>query len=291
MSATQIAQKAGFFSKCLRTAAFLQNSNNIRSFASAVAIEKDFEAEKPAWQLCASTCLIRLPLVEPKKQPIEQTFGDFMSHLEFEKSVLCDWELEKIKQNQQIADVEAGKVESRSLTFKFSNQEIEDGYDINLTKFKDTFKEIELDHSNIKDVNRKPEDTLVLITKQKLGGDYVWTLPMKSWKEGETLRETAENAISTCNSSLPAEFISNAPSTFYKYKIPKKARPGDSYLGVKLFIYSAFIPRNSYTRTTIDIGLMDDNNDDVVDYAWVASDELREYMKPKYGEIIRSILL
>ena len=99
-------------------------------------------------------------------------------------------------------------MEARSLPFKFFNLEIEDACDINLTKFKYTFKIIKLDHSNIKDVNRKSEDTIILITKQKLGDHYVWILPMKSWKENETLRETTENAVSTCNSSLPAEFIS-----------------------------------------------------------------------------------
>ena len=47
----------------------------------------------------------------------------------------------------------------------------------------------EPDNSDFKNVNRKPEDTLVLITKQKLGKDYVWMLPTKPWDEGETLRE------------------------------------------------------------------------------------------------------
>lgn len=218
-----------------------------------------------------------------------------MSQLEFEKSIISDWEIEKTRQAALIQGVEAGKIEASSLDFKFSNQEIEDGCDISLTKFKESFKETSPDDTNLRNPNRRPHDTLVLITKQKLGKDHVWMLPLKAWVEGETLRETAENALSSLvgSNKLPAQFISNAPSTFYKYKIPKLARKAETCVGVKLFIYSAFLPRTSYSRSTVDLNSFANvmREEDVVDFAWVAADEMRTFMKPKYVDMLRGILL
>lgn len=286
-----------FVSKSLR-ACILQNAKNtpVRSLSSSsAAIREDLvECDKLSWKLCASTCLIRMPLLEQRKNKIEQSFEDFMSQLEFEKSVLCDWELEKIRQAALIREVEAGKVEASTLDFKFSNQEVEDGCDISLTQFKNSFAETNPDDADLRNPNRRARETLVLITKQKLGKDHVWMLPLKGWSEGETLQETAENALTgVLGNDLPAQFISNAPSSFYKYKIPKLARPGTSFVGVKLFIYSAFIPRSSYARSTVDVNSFSNilQDEDVVDYAWVAADEMRQYMKPKYVDMLRGILL
>jgi len=286
-----------FVSKSLN-ACIVQNAihNSVRrasTSTAAIDVEHLVESEKLSWKLCASTCLIRLPLIEQKKNKIERSFEDFMSQLEFEKSVFSDWEMEKARQNSLIQGVESGKVDVSSLDFKFSNQEIEDGCDVSLMKFKESFGEIVSDDNDLRNPNRRSNDTLVLITKQKLGKDHVWMLPLKAWVEGETLRETAENALSNLTgNNLSARFISNAPSTFYKYKIPKMARRSQT-VGVKLFIYSAFIPRNTYSRSTVDLNSFANilQEDDVVDYAWVAADEMRTFMKPKYVDMLRGILL
>ena len=38
---------------------------------------------------------------------------------------------------------------------------------------------------------RLPEESLVLLTKQKLGNDSLWMLPVETWAPGETLREVS----------------------------------------------------------------------------------------------------
>jgi len=275
---------------------FLKFSNKtlIRNLSSAnVAIQKDYDFEKLSWKLCASTCLIRLPLVERTKTELEKKFFDYMSSVEFEKSVLCDWEVNKNHQNEQIRLVKAGNLDASKLEFKFSNQELEDSFQTSLAKFKDSLDFQEPDNSDFKNVNRKPEDTLVLITKQKLGKDYVWMLPTKPWDEGETLRETAENALHHCiDCNNSPKFVSNSPASFYKYKLPKIARPEASCVGVKLFIYSAFIPRNTYTKSTVNFDMMESFiKDDNSGFAWVTLNELKSFMKPKYVKIIQNIVL
>jgi len=263
-----------------------------------LSVDQDSEGEKLAWKLCASTALIRQPLVEPKKNGLEQTFEDFMSKVEYEKSVLSEWELEKQRQTSLIKKIESGKAEASSLDFKFSNQELEDGFEVSLKKFKESFEEASPPDNDVRNPNRRMREPLVLITKQKLGKDHVWMLPLKEWVEGETLRETAENSLqcvqlnNVADAKIAPRFVSNAPSTFYKYKIPKVAR--DSFIGVKLFIFSAFVPRDSYSGSTVDVKVYSDDiidNKNVVDYAWVAADEMRNFMKPKYVDALRGIIM
>jgi len=272
------------------------------STASNLKVDDDVtENEKLAWKLCASTALIRQPLVEPKKNGLEQTFEDFMSKVEYEKSVLSEWEIEKERQTKLIKKIEAGKAEASSLDFKFSNQELEDGFEVSLKQLKESFEEETPDDGDVRNPNRRCREPLVLITKQKLGKDHVWMLPVKEWVEGETLRETAENSLScvsldnVADSKIAPTFISNAPSTFYKYKIPKIARHDASCVGVKLFIFSAFVPRNSYASSQVDVKVYSNenitDNENVVDYAWVAADEMRKFMKPKYVDVLQGIIM
>ena len=44
--------------------------------------------------------------MEPRKNGLEQTFEDFMSKVEYEKSVLSEWELEKQRQTSLIKKIE-----------------------------------------------------------------------------------------------------------------------------------------------------------------------------------------
>merc|ERR1712096_281868 len=170
------------------------------STASNLKVDDDVtENEKLAWKLCASTALIRQPLVEPKKNGLEQTFEDFMSKVEYEKSVLSEWEIEKERQTKLIKKIEAGKAEASSLDFKFSNQELEDGFEVSLKQLKESFEEESPDDGDVRNPNRRSREPLVLITKQKLG---------KEW-------ETAENSLScvqlddVADSKIAPTFISN----------------------------------------------------------------------------------
>lgn len=86
-----------------------------------------------------------------------------------------------------------------------------------------------------------------------------------------------------------ALFTSNAPSGFYKYKFPKTARD-DKFVGAKLFIYNAFLPRVSQTKATYSFD-PESLSDNILDYAWLARDEMRSLMKPKYSAVIDRIVL
>lgn len=46
-------------------------------------------------------------------------------------------------------------------------------------------------------VERCLSDLLVLLAQQQVGGEKLWLLPQALWQEGETLRQTAEKALTT----------------------------------------------------------------------------------------------
>lgn len=102
--------------------------------------------------------------------------------------------------------------------------------------------------------------------------------------------QSAERALSShCGEETAARFISNAPSGFYKFKFPKGARRNSS-VGAKLFIYNAFVPRADYSQATPTCTVIA-NRDKVLDYAWLAKDEMHRFLKPKYLSAVQQIML
>lgn len=52
-------------------------------------------------------------------------------------------------------------------------------------------------NNNRTSLNRKLDSNLMLLVKQKIGNQELWLLPQVEWQPGETLRSTAERAMST----------------------------------------------------------------------------------------------
>jgi len=240
------------------------------------------------WKICASVCLVRLPIIEPEKNELEVAFEKLSRQIEYERSVLSDWEIEKYRQMDLISSIEAGEKSLDDLDFKVAHQDMEDTYDQSLHDFNDRSVETMPNDKDMMNPQRLPGESLILLTKQKLGNDSLWMLPVETWAPGETLRETAEKALSLQGGVNDlASFISNAPSGFYKYKIPKKSRAAESWVGSKLFIYNAFLPRDSMEAASN----FSFDAEDGIEHAWVSRQEMRRYVKTKYCNAIQSIML
>lgn len=50
---------------------------------------------------------------------------------------------------------------------------------------------------NLTSPERCLADSLLLLVEQQVGGQKMWLLPQTQWQEGETLRQTAERALSS----------------------------------------------------------------------------------------------
>ncbi|XP_009858381.2 large ribosomal subunit protein mL46 [Ciona intestinalis] len=242
------------------------------------------------WKICAAVCLIRLPILTTELEEIEKKYAELSDLNEYERSVLSDWEVEKNRQANLIRDIESGEKNPEDMDFKVANQDIEEMNELEAQQFNEENETITIEDSDLTNINRQPNETLVMVTQQKLGKDSVWMLPVEAWSKEETLRECAERAlISHCGTDVGAAFISNGPSGFYKYKFPKDARE-NSLVGAKLFIYNAYLPRVFIkdSKFTFPTQLCEDK---VLQHAWLTKDELKSFTKPKFTNVIKKILL
>lgn len=67
------------------------------------------------------------------------------------------------------------------------------------------------DTTDVSSAERCPGDSVVLLVKQDVGSQKVWLLPQLPWEAGETLRQTAERALT----SLPG----NVPTSLYTMRV------------------------------------------------------------------------
>lgn len=188
---------------------------------------------------------------------------------------------EKDKIEQEL--LKAGKMEmdldsdTRTLV---TAQDSEDLHQDELARFKKIIaarqQPAEVD-TNRQNVNRKMEDSLLLICEQTIDGSKAFALPQAQWREGETLRQTAERIVKEqLGEGLQAKIYGNAPCGFYKYKF--KSTPANNSIGAKVFFY----------RAKYGAGNVESKN---MNFEWIIHDELAPKVRKSYYESVSSILV
>ncbi|GBP84401.1 39S ribosomal protein L46, mitochondrial [Eumeta japonica] len=117
---------------------------------------------------------------------------------------------------------EANDVDMEAVS-KITAQDFEDAANEELTKFKFADIQTEADKKGDKtSIERVLQRHLVLVSEHILGSDKKTLLPQDLWKQGETLRQTAERILlDQCGPQLKVNVLGNAPCGFHKYKYPK----------------------------------------------------------------------
>ena len=193
---------------------------------------------------------------------------------------MSDFEIRKEEDVKTQKMIKAGKLkqdldDSRQLQ---TAQDIEDMFQEELSKFKPAPRITEDDKkNNLKSLNRKLDDTLLLICAQKeITGKEVLLLPEAKWTEGETLKQTAERIIKEkCGEDLKVHIYGNAPCGFHKTHY--KTETADGAIGSKTFFYRA-----AYKAGNID---------SKTKFEWVTEPELRSKLQPSYFKSVSQFLL
>lgn len=205
-----------------------------------------------------------------------------LSQIEFENSLKSDHEIRHEREIVQAELLKRGDidVDLDSDSTKQTAQDFKDACNDELEKFKLAPRKTLADTKNdIKSLNRKLEDTLILIAKQNLGKSQVTCLPQGKWQEGETLRQTAERTLKeTAGNEIKVLFYGNTPCGFYKYKYPKEERK-DS-VGAKVFFFRAVV-RDENKK----------NLDEKLTFEWRTKEELREVLKDPYYKNITQFMI
>nr|XP_039272567.1 39S ribosomal protein L46, mitochondrial-like [Styela clava] len=246
------------------------------------------------WELTSAVCLTRLPLVSPYLSQLEQNYMKLLENQEFEKSVYCDWEVEKLRQNEIIRAVESGDAENDAVDFQVTHVDMEDEYEAKFKEFLKNEPMPDIDDDDRTNPNRKIRDSITYVVKKKLGNHGLWVLPSAPVDDKETMRQCAERSLSLHSlGHYKGTILSNAPSGYFKYKFPKEVRLKNCGIGAKVFIYSALLKdTNIFNSKQLEHVMAGSQEEDceILDYAWVTKEELSKLMKPKYFEAVSKLL-
>lgn len=145
---------------------------------------------------------------------------------------------------------------------------------------KERSRRTEADHNNDrKSVYRWLDKKLFLIVKDAQTG---WQFPGGMNKKPETLRDTAERIFSQdcTGADLETHFVGHGPAGFQTYPLDAETQKKEDAYGIKTFFFYAYYV----------VGDVEIKSKNIVDYQWVAKDELHEYFSPELLEVALEML-
>ncbi|KAF7279866.1 mitochondrial ribosomal protein L46 [Rhynchophorus ferrugineus] len=225
------------------------------------------------WDLLTAVVIERKPIISPALNDLEKAFQDYLSEVEFERSLKNNTEI-KLEKEKSFKPSELEDIDQKA------TQNVQDFIDLckeELSQFKSGERITVADKSNDKkSLNRKLEKYLVLVVNQKLGNQNYFILPQGERQDGETLRQCAERVLKEkCGNNIKAQIYGNIPCGFYKYRYPKEIISKKGSIGAKIFFYYA---RYTSGQTT------------ECEYQWLDKSELQQILPEKYKKSLLPIL-
>ncbi|XP_063324297.1 39S ribosomal protein L46, mitochondrial isoform X1 [Pelmatolapia mariae] len=265
-------------------------NTGFRQFSSATICRAAFQINEAAeranspWTLMAAVCLQRLPVISADCIPIEQQFKQMLHQIELEKSVLSDHELRLLEDAERMSrkqadDYDSDEEDSHGDQEIMMAQDLEDIWEQKMKSFQPALRVRADVDKDLTSAERCLADSLVLLAEQEVGDEKLWLLPQTRWQEGETLRQTAERALTSLPAAgFKATFLGNAPCGVYKYKLPKAIRTENS-IGTKVFFFKAVLADGAPPKTK------------KAPFLWVKKSELQKYLKPAYMMKVERFIL
>lgn len=193
------------------------------------------------------------------------------------------------EKDRMIADLQAkGKLEvDMDQAVQATAQDLKDAWKEELAQFQPASRETEADRTgDRRSLQRKLEETLVLVVKQQIGAESHLLLPQGQRRDGETMRQTAERVLrERCGSDIDVVVYGNAPCGFYKYKYPVAERR--ETVGAKVFFYRAGYRSGRVAETTSD----DAKKSTPVEYEWLDRTELLAKVPGAYSASLAQFVL
>lgn len=193
------------------------------------------------WDLLSAVCVERRPVITKPFTQLESKVYKLLNEMEAERSYKSNHEIRReLDKATALAKTQESDIDSDK-TGHQTAQDFEDAAQDEYKKFKFASRTTPADEKNdVKSLDRKLDQSLVLLIKKQLGKDLHWIFPQDIRQEGETMRQTAERVLKeSCGDQLKTIFLGNAPCGFYKYKYPKDIRKSSESVGAKIFFFKA----------------------------------------------------
>ncbi|RUS32360.1 39S mitochondrial ribosomal protein L46-domain-containing protein [Jimgerdemannia flammicorona] len=134
---------------------------------------------------------------------------------------------------------------------------------------------------DMKSLDRALQRSLYLVVK-KPREQHAWQFPQGGVGTGELLHQAARRELlEECGPDMDVWFVGRTPIGHYKYIFP------DDYVAKDPKAKGA---RVFFMKAHIFAGQVRPDNDEVVDYAWVTKQELKEYVSPDYYKAVKDML-
>ncbi|KAF9103892.1 54S ribosomal protein L17 mitochondrial [Mortierella sp. GBA35] len=138
--------------------------------------------------------------------------------------------------------------------------------------------------NDVRSLERALARTLYLIVK-KPRDQHAWQFPQGGVRVCENLQEaTGRELTEECGSNMDLWFVGRVPVGHYQYNFPSdfvaKSESGAAIKGAKVF----------FMKAHIFAGQVQVDNKEIVDFAWVTKQEMKDYVAPEYYEAVKDML-
>ncbi|KAF9937346.1 54S ribosomal protein L17 mitochondrial [Modicella reniformis] len=136
--------------------------------------------------------------------------------------------------------------------------------------------------NDVSSLERALQRTLYLIVK-KSRDQHAWQFPQGGVRVCENLQEAAGRELQEeCGKNMDLWYVGRAPIGHYNYSHPKDYQKGSSAIvtGTKVF----------FMKAHIFAGQVQVDNMEIVDFAWVTKQEMKDYVSPEYYEAVKDML-
>ncbi|XP_034194520.1 mitochondrial ribosomal protein L46 [Osmia lignaria lignaria] len=198
--------------------------------------EQDVIITDNKWDLISAVCLERHPVITKPMKDIEIRYQKVLRQMEFENSLLSNFELQKEKEKK----LKEKQVDwEKEVLVIQTAEDFEDLWEEELKNFEFAPRENEAEDKVIVSLRRKLDKNLLLLVEQKVGDNNFWIPPQSIRQDRETMIQTAHRSLQElCGDNVKVQFYGNAPIGFYKYKYPKSIRTEGKH-GAKVFYFLA----------------------------------------------------
>lgn len=200
------------------------------------------DAESDNWELTAGMAIERTPRLQQFESFWEIEYFQFSDSLDVQKKKTLPGDWIETKKQQE---------ESKTRVFQPNPRVTEEDRT-----------------DDRRSLHRALDKSTYLLLKLKGKG---WRFPEGTWKQNETIRETAETtSLDLCGSELATHLLGNAPICHTEDAAAKK---------------KWFLMHNIYVGGNVIL-----DNPDVEDFAWVTKDEFHQYFKdPAFVELLHKV--
>ncbi|KAF8979266.1 54S ribosomal protein L17 mitochondrial [Entomortierella lignicola] len=246
-------------------------------------------------RIVSGVVVSRQPLILRDLSPFEKEYFLYQQNLErdnaapfgaefyFKKGSVAErrWKQQEAERNASSTSTSSSKPSSKSAVENSAgtqDDEVTEEDRVAALEAKVEFNDrvTEADRKNdVRSLERALQRTLYLIVK-KPREEYAWQFPQGGVRAaGRELREE-------CGGNMDLWFVGRVPIGHYSYSHPKNLRiEGAAPIkGTKVFFMKAHIFS----------GQVQVDNKEIVDFAWVTKQEMKDYVSPDYYEAVKDML-